>query len=124
MKAWLGIAVAGAIGALVRYGLGITVTRRWPVAFPWATLAINVSGAFVLGVVFAFVADKASVSTELKATVMIGFLGAYTTFSTLSLETFKLIEDGSYGLAAVNSLGSLVAGLLAVWVGITVGNAL
>src|SRR5690348_14993205 len=81
------IAVAGAAGALARYGLDGLVARRAAGAFPWGTFAVNVSGAFVLGFVFTVMTEQLTTAPWLRGAITIGFLGAYTTFSTLSLET-------------------------------------
>ena len=119
----IGIGVAGALGALARYGLEGAVSRRWSGAFPWGTFVVNVSGSFVLGVVFVLLTERMSVDPWVRSTLTIGFLGAYTTFSTLSLESYRLLEDGAVGLALANMLGSLAAGLLAVYLGVVTGRA-
>ncbi len=124
MRTILAIAVAGAAGALARYGLEGAVSRRAAGAFPWGTFAVNVSGAFVLGFVFTLTTEQLTTAPWLRAAVTIGFLGAYTTFSTLSLETYRLFEDGALGLAAANALGSLAAGLGAVYLGIVAARAI
>jgi CrcB protein len=119
----LGIAVAGAFGALARYGLEGAVSRRWPGAFPWGTFVVNVTGAFALGLVFVLLTERWSVDPWARSALTIGFLGAYTTFSTLSLESYRLLEDGAVGLALANMLGSLAAGLVAVYLGVVAGRA-
>ncbi len=119
----IGIAVAGAFGALARYGLEGAVSRRWPGAFPWGTFVVNVTGSFALGFVFVFLTERVSVDPRVRSSLTIGFLGAYTTFSTLSFESYRLLEDGAVGLALANTLGSLGAGLLAVYLGIVAGRA-
>jgi CrcB protein len=123
MRTAVAIAVAGSLGALARYGLEGFVSRRLPGAFPWGTFAVNISGAFLLGFVFTFLTEQLSVAPWLRAAVTIGFLGAYTTFSTLSFETYRLVEDGALGLAVANAFGSLATGILAVYGGIVVGRA-
>jgi fluoride exporter len=120
----LAVALAGALGALARYGLDGLIARRAPGAFPWGTFAINVSGSLLLGLLFTVFTERLSVDAWIRSGVTIGFLGAYTTFSTLSLETYRLLEDRAVGLAAANALGSLAAGLLAVYAGTVVGRAL
>jgi fluoride exporter len=122
MRTGLAIAIAGAAGALARYGLEGFVGRRAS-GFPWGTLVVNVSGAFLLGLLFTVLTERFTVAPWLRAAVTIGFLGAYTTFSTLSFETFRLIEDSAYLLAAANAVGSLVAGLAAIYAGVVVGRA-
>jgi fluoride exporter len=124
MRTAVAIAVAGALGALARYGLDGLVSRRLPGAFPWGTFMVNISGAFALGFVFTLMTEQLTVAPWLRGAVTIGFLGAYTTFSTLSFETYRLYEDGARGLAAANALGSLAAGLVAVYVGVVLARAL
>jgi CrcB protein len=118
------IAVAGALGALARYGLDGLISRRAPTSFPWGTFAVNISGSFALGLVFVLMTERFRPDPWLRSAVTIGFLGAYTTFSTLSLETYRLLEDGAYGLALANVVGSLAAGLTAVYAGVVIGRAL
>lgn len=120
----LGVAVAGALGALARYGLGGFIATRYPSSFPWETLIINVSGSFVLGLMFVVFTERFMPHPALRTALMVGFVGAYTTFSTFSLETFRLIEDGAIGLAAANVVASVVAGLLAVYLGVAIGRAI
>jgi CrcB protein len=124
MPTALGIAAAGALGAVARYGLEGWVSRRVPGAFPWGTFVVNVSGSFVLGLVFTLLTDRMAVDPWLRSALTIGFLGAYTTFSTLSLESYRLLSDGALGLALANMLGSLAAGLAAVYLGVVAGRAL
>jgi CrcB protein len=118
------IAVAGALGALARYALEGFVSRRAGGAFPWGTFVVNVSGAFVLGLVFTVMTEQLTVAPWLRSAVTIGFLGAYTTFSTFSFETYRLTEDGARGIAAANAFGSLAAGFTAVYLGVVAGRAL
>jgi CrcB protein len=124
MRTAAAIAIAGALGALARYGLEGFVGRRAPGAFPWGTFVVNISGAFALGFLFTVLTEQLTVAAWLRGAVTIGFLGAYTTFSTLSFETYRLTEDGAIGIAAANALGSLAAGLAAVYVGVVAGRAL
>jgi len=120
----VGIAVAGAFGALARYGLEGLVSDRAHGAFPWGTFVVNISGSFLLGLVFVLMTERTVVDPWLRSSLTIGFLGAYTTFSTLSLESYRLLEDGALGLALANTLGSLAAGLTAVYLGVVAGRAL
>ena len=120
----LAVALAGALGALARYGLDGFISRRAPGAFPWGTFAINISGSLLLGLLFTLFTDRLTVDAWVRSGLTIGFLGAYTTFSTLSLETYRLLEDRSVGLALANAAGSLAAGLLAVYAGVVMGRAL
>jgi CrcB protein len=120
----VGIAVAGALGARSRYALEGFVSDRTGSGFPWGTLVVNVSGAFVLGMIFTLLTDRWTADPWLRSSLTIGFLGAYTTFSTLSFESYRLLEDGALGLAAANLLGSSAAGLAAVYLGVVLGRAL
>jgi CrcB protein len=123
MRAVLAIAVAGAVGALARYGLEGFVSRRANGAFPWGTFVVNITGAFLLGLLFTLATERWGVSAWLRSAITIGFLGAYTTFSTLSFETYKLAADRALGLAAANIIGSSVAGLAAVYLGVVLARA-
>jgi CrcB protein len=117
------IAVAGALGALARYGLEGAVARRAS-SFPWGTFVVNVSGAFLLGLVVTLLGERLTVASWIRAAVAIGFLGAYTTFSTLTLESYRLLETRSFALTAANMLGSVAAGLLALYGGVVLGRIL
>jgi len=124
VKTSLGIAVAGAAGALARYALDGVVSRRTGGGFPWGTLVINVSGSLVLGFLFTVFAERVVVAPWIRSSLLIGFIGAYTTFSTLSLETFRLLEDGAHLLALANGAGSLLLGLLALYGGVALGRVI
>jgi CrcB protein len=119
-----GIAIAGALGALARYGLEGLVSRRTGGGFPWGTFAVNVTGAFALGLAFTLLAERYLAAPWLRSAATIGFLGAYTTFSTLSFESYRLLEDGAPALAVANLLGSCAAGLLAVYLGVVVARSM
>ena len=118
------IAVGGAAGAVSRYVVDSVLSQRTSSAFPWGTLVVNLSGSFVLGVLFAWTLERGVLPASTRAPLMIGFLGAYTTFSTLMLESWRLIEDGAVAIAAANLIGSSVVGLTAVFVGLAIGRAL
>ena len=123
MRTVLAVALAGAIGALARWGIGAWFGQRFP-SFPWGTMVINVSGSFILGVMFAVLVERNIGSTMMRVALMTGLMGAYTTFSTFSLETFRLFEDGATGSAIANIGFSVVLGLAGVWLGVTVGRAI
>jgi CrcB protein len=118
----LAIALAGSLGALLRYWVDGFVSRRTGGAFPWGTFAVNISGSFLLGFLFTLVTERYRVDAWVRSGLMFGLIGAYTTFSTFSLETYRLLEDRALGLAAANAVGSLVAGLGALYVGIVLGR--
>jgi CrcB protein len=123
MRTVIGVAAAGAAGALARWGLASWFGARFP-DFPWGTLVINVSGSFVLGLLFVVLTERAGASPAVRVALTTGLMGAYTTFSTFSLETFRLVEDGALGLAGLNVAGTLVLGLAGVWLGVALGRAI
>ena len=116
------LGVAGALGAVARYTLAEWMARRWQGVFPVATLVINVTGSFALGVLLSV--GLGAAQAPLRAVLGTGFLGGYTTFSALSYETHTLARRGHSALAWLNVLGSLGTGVLAVAAGIVVGRAL
>lgn len=118
------IAIGGAAGAVSRYAVDDTLTRWLGGSFPVGTLVVNLSGTFVLGILFALVIERSTLPSDIRAPVMIGFIGAYTTFSTWMLESARLMEDGAWLLAAANLGGSVLLGLLAVFAGVAVGRAI
>ena len=120
--AW--IAVGGAAGAVSRYVLQGWVDDLAGGRFPWGTFAINISGSFALGVLFALAVDRAILSPEVRVPLMVGFISAYTTFSTLMLESWRLVEEGDLVFALANLLGSVVVGMIAVVAGLALGRAL
>lgn len=124
MRIAIAVAVASALGGLARYWLGGLIVRRNATGFPWETLIINVTGSFVLGVLFGLFTERLEVAPWLRVAVMVGFLGSYPTFSTWSLESYRLVEDGAHWLALANLLGSLIAGLLAVYAGVMIARAI
>ncbi|MEP7360686.1 MAG: CrcB family protein [Chloroflexota bacterium] len=117
------IGVGGFAGAIARYLVDSEVSQRFA-AFPWGTFVVNVSGSFMVGLVFALIGDRAALPAELRGPLMIGFLGAYTTFSTLALESWRMIEDGAWLLAALNLGASVAIGMVAVVGGLALGRAI
>lgn len=120
---YLYLAFGGVVGTLARYGIGGWVNTWTGVAFPFGTLAINVAGSFLLGLVMR-VAELSSLSPELRGMMTIGFCGAFTTFSTFSFETMLLLQQGAWVRALVYAFGSLAAGLAAVVLGFSAAGLL
>lgn len=118
------IAIGGAFGAVARYAVDGWVSEATRASFPWGTLAVNASGSLALGLLYALAIERAALPAELRGPLGIGFIGAYTTFSTFMLESLRLMEDGSYALAAANLAGSLAIGMVAVIAGVALGRAL
>jgi CrcB protein len=118
------IALFGAVGAVGRYGVGLTVIRLIGDRFAFGTLAVNVLGCFLLGLL-AHVSDATDlVPPALRLPLGVGLLGAFTTFSTFGYETIKYVEDGIWHLAAANMAANLLLGLMAVWGGFTLARAM
>jgi CrcB protein len=118
------VGAGGFFGAISRYVIDGWVSGLTGGRFPWGTLVINLSGSFVLGLLFALAVERAALPSTSRAPILIGFIGAYTTFSTLTLESWRLVEDGSWALAIGNIGGSMLLGLVAVVAGLTLGRAL
>jgi fluoride exporter len=121
MPVFILVAIAGAFGAAARYGLDVSFSRDAH-HVPWVTFAINVGGSFVLGAIVAVL--DAHPHAELRPALTIGLLGAFTTFSTLSLETYRLLDRGHLVLAGAYAAGSFAAGLVAVSLGVALGRSL
>ena len=124
MKQIVLIAGAGAIGSLARYGLSDVVGRWLGKGFPYGTLAVNLLGCFFLGALMELAIASDWVSSELRLALGVGFFGAFTTFSTFSVETMRLIEAGSWPQVVLNVLANLVLGLGLAWLGFTLVRAL
>jgi CrcB protein len=116
------VGAGGFFGAISRYLVDGWVSGSTGGGFPWGTLVVNVTGSFVLGLLFAASVERGLLPAEIRAPVLIGFIGAYTTFSTLTLETWRLVEDGSYILAIANMGGSFALGLAAIVAGLLLGR--
>lgn len=114
------VAIGGGVGTAARYGVNLAVVGWLGQAAPWATVLVNVVGSFCLGVV-AHLADD-HLSPEVRGALATGVMGGLTTYSTFSLDTWRLLDDGSYGLAAAYALGTFATCLLATIAGVWVGR--
>jgi CrcB protein len=112
---WVGL--GGFLGANARYWLGGWVSQRYGAEFPWGTFVINISGAFILGVFATLISERMIVAPQWRLLIPIGFIGAYTTFSTFEYETLTLTESGAFLRAVANVLCSVLVGFIAVWLG-------
>jgi len=116
------LAIGGILGTLARYGLAGVVYEFFGTSFPYGTLVVNLSGCFIIGVLAALADHKLLLSSDLKVLLMIGFCGAYTTFSTFILETSNLIKDGETLRAFLNVLVSVIVGFIVFRIGMFLGD--
>jgi CrcB protein len=121
---FLAISVGAVLGANARYLIGGWISDRFGTSFPVGTLLINVTGSFVIGLFLVLIGERLVVADWWRPLVAIGFLGSYTTFSTFSFETLALAQSGSWGLAALNVVGSMTGSLLGVYLGAVLARAL
>jgi fluoride exporter len=119
---WVGL--GGFLGSIARYLLSGWAAARWGVIFPWGTFIINISGSFILGFFLAFAQERPWVHPPARLLFAIGFVGAYTTFSTYTYESIRLMMNGQFALAAAYIVGSVVFGLVAVFAGVALGNSI
>ena len=118
------ISLFGAAGCVTRYFLSGWVNERLGWHFPWGTLAVNVSGAFIIGLIMELALRNTVIPAHLRIGLVTGFLGGLTTFSTFSYETFKLLETGRFLMALSNVLVSVSICLLFTWLGIMAAKAI
>jgi len=117
MSTMVGVFVGGALGALSRYGLDRVIEQRGESSFPWSTFVINVSGCVFVGFLIAAIVDRHSAPEWLRAGLVVGFCGGYTTFSTFAQETLDLIEAHDIAIAVLSVSANVVLGVLAVVAG-------
>lgn len=124
MQTVLVIAVGGALGALSRYGLGAYISNKWHQGFPLHTFLINITGAFLLGFLHILFIEKLNVSPLWRLGIAVGFLGAFTTFSTFGFEVISLIEGGNLLTAGLYTLLSIIVGFSGVALGVYLARLL
>lgn len=118
----LAIAAGGAVGALLRYWMSTGIYSLLGRDFPYGTLAVNVVGSLLLGLLSVLMLERFDVGPVWRAGLLVGGLGAFTTFSTFSFETLVLFEQGAVVRAVLNAVVSVLVCLLAVWVGVFLGR--
>lgn len=111
------IGIGGFLGAIARYGAALLIGQRWGRAFPLGTFVVNVSGCFLIGLLMTLFTERYAVGPQWRLLTIVGFLGAYTTFSTFEYETGALIRDTEWLYAALNVILSVVAGFVALKLG-------
>jgi len=118
------VAIGGAAGAVMRWLVASGVQKMAGGAFPWGTFTVNALGSFLLGFLFVWLIERSTASELVRLAITVGFLGAFTTFSTYSLESIRLLQEGAFSLAFGNIMGQVVACLLLTWLGIQLASVL
>ena len=118
------IMFGGAFGAAARFMLSSKVNEKFGSAFPLGTLSVNVIGSFLMGLLAIVLVERLALDPLLKLGILVGFLGAFTTFSTFSMDTLSLFEQGHSFRAVSNMFISVLCSVLAVWFGVLIGRAI
>ena len=124
MQKYLFIALGGALGSVARYMVGAGVTNRLGLRFPYGTLIINISACLIIGFSLEMLNRHANINPALRYLVPIGFVGAYSTFSTFEWEIFSSLNSGAFWIAILYVVTSLIFGLIAVALGAAAGRAI
>jgi CrcB protein len=114
---YLIIGVGGFAGAITRYALAVWIGQRWGRSFPLGTFVVNISGSLLIGLLMPLLTDRFIVNPQWRLLLVVGFLGAYTTFSTFEYETGALLKDGEWLFAGMNVLLSVTVGFIALKIG-------
>ena len=118
------IALGGALGAIARYWVGSAVSGRMGIKFPYGTLLVNVTACVIIGFSLTYLGKRADLNPAWRYLIPVGFIGAYSTFSTFEWETLSTMRSGAFFLAALYAGGSFVLGLAATWCGIALADLL
>lgn len=117
MQKYLLIAFGGALGSIARYWVGTTIANRMGTRFQYGTFVINITACAIIGFSLTLLAKRAELNQAWRFLIPVGFVGAYSTFSTYEWETFSTLRTGAFFMAALYAVSSLILGLLAVWGG-------
>lgn len=123
LKYWM-VGIGGFVGAIARFMLGSYIANRMGSRFPYGTFVINMSGSFLIGLILTMLTQRTAMSPNWRYLIPIGFIGAYTTFSTFEYETLRTVQDGQMLIAMANIVLSVIVGFVAVWLGVVAGRAL
>ncbi len=124
MQKYLFIAFGGALGSMARYWVGSTIANRMGTKFPYGTFVINITACMIIGFSLTFLGKRAGLNPAWRFLVPVGFIGAYSTFSTYEWETLSTIRSGAFLLATLYAVSSLILGLAAVWGGSVIAEIL
>jgi CrcB protein len=122
VQTFLWISLGAVLGANLRYWLGLWIAQRWGTQYPYATLFINLTGSFILGLFIALISDRVLIDPRWRVFFAVGFLGSYTTFSTYTYESIMLLMAGNWALGLFNLFGSAFLGALAAVLGVMLGR--
>jgi CrcB protein len=118
------VGVGGCLGSILRFWVGSYIGSRMGTRFPYGTFVVNITGSFLIGLVFALLTTRTNWSPNWRYLIPIGFIGGYTTFSSFEFETWRTIQDGQIGVGFLYVALSVVLGFVAVWVGVIAGRAI
>jgi len=124
MMKYVMVGLGGCIGALLRFWLGGYISNRMGSRFPYGTFVINITGSFLIGFILTLLAERTHWSPNWRYLIPIGFIGAYTTFSTFEYETLRSLQDGEVLMAGLNVSLSVIVGFVAVWLGMVMGRSI
>ncbi len=124
MEKFILISIGAIFGANVRYWIGDWAAQKFGTSFPYGTLIINLTGSFILGLFMTLISDRLFVDPRLRLLFVVGFLGAYTTFSTYTYESFSLISKSQWLPGLLDLFGSTILGVIAVGLGVLIGKLL
>jgi CrcB protein len=124
MQKYLLIAVGGALGSIARYWVGSTISGRMGTKFPYGTFVINVTACILIGFSITYLGKRVDLSPAWRFLIPVGFIGAYSTFSTYEWETLSTLRSGAFALASLYAVASLILGLAAAWLGAALAEAI
>jgi fluoride exporter len=122
LQKYLLIAIGGALGSIARYWVGSSIASRMGIRFPYGTLIVNITACVIIGFSMSYLGRRAELNPAWRFLIPVGFIGAYSTFSTYEWETLSTLRAGAFGIAALYAVGSFVLGLAAVWGGSVLGE--
>ena len=124
MNKYFVVGLGGFLGSIARFWVGGYISDRMGTRFPYGTFVINVTGSFLIGLTVTLLAERMHWNPNWRYLLPIGFIGAYTTFSTFEIETFSSLHDGAILIAFLNVALSVILGFIAVWLGVLAGRAM